>query len=83
MRTCLRAPVNVWLRVMGVFVYLRDSAEAAATTIHVRLADRSVAQVMLHDPQALDPGMSTAELRRERSAADRGLDVESGHPGRG
>ena len=54
--------VNLWLLLIGVFVYVGATAEEAATTIHVRLAGRPVAEVMLHDPVMLDPGMSAAEL---------------------
>ena len=52
--------VNLWLILIGVFVYLGAAAEEAATVLHVRLAGRRVADLMHPAPPqlagtALDP----------------------------
>jgi Zn-dependent protease len=54
---------NIWLIIIGVFVYLGASAEEAATIVHVRLAHRCVGDVMLLDPVTVDPTASADELR--------------------
>lgn len=45
--------VNLWLIVIGVFVYLGASAEEAATVLHHRLAGRTVASLMRAPPSTL------------------------------
>jgi predicted transcriptional regulator len=55
---------------IGMFVYFGASAEETATTIHIRLRGRRVADVMLRDPVVLDPAMGVDELQTlmERTA---------------
>ena len=55
--------VDFWLLLIGIFVYFGASAEETATTIHVRLKGRSVADVMLRDPLVLDPRTGLDELQ--------------------
>jgi Zn-dependent protease len=56
--------VNLWLAIIGVFVYLGASAEETATLAHVRLAGRRVRDVMLAPPATIDASVSAAELRQ-------------------
>jgi Zn-dependent protease len=55
--------VNLWFAIIGVFVYFGASAEESATIIHVRLAGRRVADVMLLDPAVVEPATDVAVLR--------------------
>ncbi|MEX1007794.1 MAG: site-2 protease family protein [Acidimicrobiia bacterium] len=54
---------DLWLTIIGVFVYFGASAEEAATIVHVRLSGHRVADAMLLDPVIVDPTMSVDELR--------------------
>ena len=54
--------VDLWLVLIGVFVYFGATTEETATTIHVRLHGRRLADVMLRDPVTLDPATPTSEL---------------------
>jgi CBS domain-containing protein len=54
---------NLWLVFIGIFVYFGASAEAAATIIHLRLGGARVDDLMLLNPEILDPGMTVGELR--------------------
>jgi Zn-dependent protease len=49
---------DFWLVLIAVFVYFGASAEEAATIVHVRLRDRTVADVMLLEPVVLDDEMT-------------------------
>ncbi|MFI5045985.1 MAG: site-2 protease family protein [Acidimicrobiia bacterium] len=51
---------NLWLVIIGVFVYLGASAEEAATIVHVRLRNQRVRDVMMLEPVVL-PGDATLE----------------------
>ncbi len=55
--------VNVWLVLIGVFVYFGASAEEAATVTHVRLRGASIANLMLVDPVVVTPTTSVADLQ--------------------
>ncbi len=54
---------NLWLTIIGVFVYLGASAEEAATIVHVRLKGHLVADVMMLEPVIVAPTTSVEELR--------------------
>jgi stage IV sporulation protein FB len=58
------AVTNLWLAIIGVFVYLGASAEEAATLAHVRLAGRRVGEVMLVMPTTIDASVDAASLRQ-------------------
>lgn len=64
--------VNLWLAVIGVFIYLGANAEEAATSLHLRLAGRRVRDVMLAPPMTFDASVTGSELRRvvQRSGQD-------------
>ena len=53
---------DLWLTIIGVFVYLGASAEEQATLIHVRLAGRRVRDVMLLQPTTIDEHVSVADV---------------------
>jgi hypothetical protein len=52
--------VNVWLLVIGVFVYLGSWAEETAATIHERIKGLRVSDVMISDPIVLAQASPTA-----------------------
>jgi CBS domain-containing protein len=54
---------NVWLVVIGVFVYFGATAEEAATIVHVRLTGNRVGDVMVFDPVVLSPSTTAASAR--------------------
>ena len=54
---------DLWLVIIGVFVYFGAAAEEAATIMHVRLHDRVVGDVMLLDPVVVNAAASAAEVR--------------------
>ena len=54
---------NIWLLIIGIFVYFGATAEEAATIVHVRLARRRVGDVMLLDPVTVDPATPDADFR--------------------
>ena len=54
---------DVWLVIIGIFVYFGASAEEAATIVHVRLQGRRVADLMLLEPRVVDPGTDLEQLR--------------------
>ena len=54
---------DLWLMIIGVFVYFGASAEEASTIIHLRLSGHRVSEVMLLDPLTVAPGAPVAELR--------------------
>ena len=61
--------VNLWLIVIGAFVYLGASAEEAATVLHHRLAGRTVADLMRAPPSML-AGQAPGALPRPVVTAD-------------
>jgi predicted transcriptional regulator len=54
--------VNVWLVLIGAFVYLGASAEETATLVHLRIRGRRVRDAMLLDPLALDVDATVEEV---------------------
>ena len=54
---------DLWLSIIGVFVYFGASAEEAATIVHVRLGGRRVSDAMLLEPVTVSPTSSAVELR--------------------
>jgi Zn-dependent protease len=60
---------DVWLTLIGVFVYFGASAEEASTVVHLRLSGHRVAEAMLSDPVTISPGASVPELRALVSAS--------------
>ena len=60
--------VDLWLLIIGIFVYFGATAEEAATVVHLHLAGRRVADVMLREPLVIDrrtPGVQLAALRQQ------------------
>jgi Zn-dependent protease len=55
--------VDVWLALIGIFVYFGASAEEAATVVHLRLQGHRVGEVMLLDPVVVSSSASVAQLR--------------------
>lgn len=72
---------NVWLAVIGVFVYLGANAEESATLAHVRLAGHRVRDLMLAPPTTIDASVSATELRQlvQHNHQDVFPVVHSGH----
>ena len=54
---------DLWLAIIGVFVYFGASAEEVATIVHVRLGGQRVSDAMLLDPVTVLPTASADELR--------------------
>ena len=54
------AMVNLWLIIIGVFVYVASESEEAGSVIHERLGKLRAADVMIREPLVLSP-VSTAE----------------------
>ena len=54
---------DLWLAIIGVFVYFGASAEEVATIVHVRLGGQRVSDAMLLDPVTVAPTTSADELR--------------------
>jgi len=54
---------DVWLVIIGVFVYFGAAAEEAATIVHVRLQGRRVGDAMLLEPEVVDPTADLEQLR--------------------
>jgi Zn-dependent protease len=54
--------VDVWLVVIGVFVYLGASAEEAATIVHARIGRLDVRDAMLVEPLVLEARTRTGDL---------------------
>jgi Zn-dependent protease len=54
---------DLWLTIIGFFVYFGASAEEAATIVHVRLRGRRVGDVMLLDPVVVDAAVGVDQLR--------------------
>ena len=54
--------LNVWLLLIGAFVYFGSVAEEAAAEAHARIKDLRVRAVMHHDPMALPAEASAAEV---------------------
>jgi len=54
---------DLWLTIIGVFVYFGASAEEASTIIHLRLSGHRVSEVMLRDPITIAPNAPATELR--------------------
>jgi stage IV sporulation protein FB len=54
--------VNVWLVLIGVFVYFASSAEEKAARIHERVKDRHVSDVMIESPICVSPDTPVAHL---------------------
>jgi stage IV sporulation protein FB len=61
---------NVWLVIIGIFVYFGASTEEAATIVHLRLSGRCVRDAMLREPVSLRRDTPVPELRTllQRSA---------------
>jgi stage IV sporulation protein FB len=55
---------NLWLAIIGVFVYLGASAEEAATLAHLHLVGRRVRDAMLVMPTTLDESVTAVEMRQ-------------------
>jgi len=55
--------VNVWLTVIGLFVWFGANAEERATLVHLRLAHRRVRDVMLAHPTTLDARVPVRDVR--------------------
>jgi Zn-dependent protease len=55
--------VDVWLVLIGAFVYLGATAESASTLVHLRLEGRRVGDVMLLEPVVLDGAQTVADVR--------------------
>jgi hypothetical protein len=51
---------DLWLSIIGVFVYIGASAEEAATIVHVRLDGQRVSDAMLLHPVTVAPTTSSA-----------------------
>jgi Zn-dependent protease len=54
---------DLWLTIVGVFVYFGASAEEASTIVHLRLSGHRVSEVMLLEPVTVEPNTPAAELR--------------------
>jgi len=54
--------LNVWLVLIGAFVYVASSAEAKAAMIHERVKDRHVSDVMIREPICVPPDEPLAQL---------------------
>jgi Zn-dependent protease/predicted transcriptional regulator len=57
--------VDLWLLIIGFFVYFGASAEEAATVIHLRLEGLRVRDVMLLDPLVVSEDQRAGALRSE------------------
>jgi stage IV sporulation protein FB len=67
---------DLWLTIIGVFVYFGASAEEAATLAHWRLAGHQVGDAMLHEPVTIAPEASIAELHGlSRGSAQRAFPI--------
>jgi stage IV sporulation protein FB len=55
---------DLWLALIGVFLYVAANAEEAATLLHVRVAGRRVRDVMLVMPTTVDASVTADALRR-------------------
>lgn len=55
---------NLWLAIIGVFVYFGASAEESATLIHLRLAGRRVRDAMLTPPTTIDASVDATALQQ-------------------
>ena len=55
---------NLWLAIIGVFVYLGASTEESASLAHLRLTGHRVRDVMLAPPTTIDASASADELRQ-------------------
>jgi CBS domain-containing protein len=53
---------DLWLVIIGVFVYLGASTEEAATVVHVGLRNRRVGELMVLDPVIIRGDTAAAEL---------------------
>ena len=54
--------LNVWMVLIGAFVYFASSAEEKAARIHERVKDRHVSDVMVRDPICAPPDETVAQL---------------------
>jgi stage IV sporulation protein FB len=54
---------NLWLVIIGLFVYFGASAEESATIVHIRLRGVHVDDVMLLDPATVDARVPVADLQ--------------------
>ena len=55
---------DLWLALIGVFLYIAAGAEEAATLLHVRIAGRRVRDVMVMMPTTVDASVTADALRR-------------------
>jgi stage IV sporulation protein FB len=70
---------NVWLALIGAFIYFGATAEAAATTVHLRLRGLRVGDVMVAGTTPLPADAWVAEVRTTlRHAAERDVPVVDG-----
>lgn len=54
--------VNIWLILIGVFVYVAAESEDAGAVLHEKLGVLSVTDVMLREPIVVSPSTSVADL---------------------
>jgi Zn-dependent protease len=67
---------DLWLAIIGVFVYFGASAEESATIVHARLGAHVVGDAMIIDPIVVTPTTSAAELHDiNRRSAQRAFPV--------
>jgi Zn-dependent protease len=67
---------DVWLALIGLFVYFGASAEESATFVHARFRGHVVGDLMLLEPVVVDATMSVAEFRTlSRRSAQRAFPV--------
>jgi Zn-dependent protease len=67
---------NLWLVIIGVFVFVGATMEEAATVVHAALRNRRVDQLMLLDPVIVDADASAGDLHEMlRRTAQRAFPV--------
>jgi stage IV sporulation protein FB len=70
--------VNVWLLVIGLFVLVGSSADEAAVTVHARIKDLRVAEVMSRHPVALPAEVAADLVVRGLRSTEQALPVVTG-----
>lgn len=77
--------LDIWLVLIGVFVYFGASAEEAATIVHLRLKGQRVADAMLLDPIVIDERDTVGDLHipilRRTAQTAFPVNTASGGPG--
>jgi Zn-dependent protease/CBS domain-containing protein len=72
--------VNLWLLIIGVFVFFGASAEETATVAHLRMRAMHIPDVMLLDPVVVDSATTANELHMLlRRTAQRAFPVVDAH----